>query len=210
MVAPSLTFAGSRFGLPAAPEAPDDNLTDEELLERIRDRDLDALGALHDRYSGQVFGLAQRMLRNRESAEEVTQDAFMSVWRQAQTYRPSVGKVRPWLLSIVHHRAIDRIRRVGERRQNVPLDEAWMRAAPADTFDEALRAVQHEEVRRWMARLPADQRRAIDLAYFDGNTFVEIAEMTGVPVGTVKSRVRLGLAKLRGMMASWREAPQPA
>lgn len=193
----------------ATPPTQTPEVTDEELLTRIRDRDLDALGALYDRYAGQAFGLAQRMLRNRETAEEVTQDAFMSVWRQAETYRPSVGKVRPWLLSIVHHRAIDRMRRAGDRRRTASLDEAWMRAAPSDTYTEALRAVQQEEVRRWMARLPADQRRAIHLAYFDGNTFVEIAQMTGVPVGTVKSRVRLGLAKLRDMMSSWQDAPQP-
>lgn len=175
--------------------------SDETLLHRIRDRDLDALGALYDRYSGQAFALARRMLRDRESAEEVVQDAFMSVWRQAQTYNPGLGRVKPWLLSIVHHRAIDRLRRTQGKPVPAYLDDAWMTAAPSDTAAEAIQNVDRGEIRAYVRALPHDQRKAIELSYFAGHTFVEIARMTGVPVGTVKSRVRLGLGKLRERMS---------
>jgi RNA polymerase sigma-70 factor (ECF subfamily) len=140
------------------------------------------------------------MLSNRETAEEVTQDAFMSVWRQATTYNRGVGKVRPWLLSIVHHRAIDRMRRVRERVPNASLDEAWMKPATSDTFGEVYQGLQREQLRAALQRLPKEQRLTIDLAYFNGNTLVEIAEMMNVPVGTVKSRVRLGLEKMRSLL----------
>lgn len=175
-------------------------IADEDLLTRIRDRDLAALDELYERYSKQAFGLAYRMLSNRETAEEVVQDAFLSVWRQAETYRPGMGRVRPWLLSIVHHRSIDRIRRVRERMPSASLDEAWMKASPSDTFGDAYRTLQRDQIREALAQLPREQRAAIDLAYFNGSTFVEIAEMMDVPVGTVKSRVRLGLAKLKDLL----------
>lgn len=174
--------------------------SDEELLERIRERDVDALELLYDRYSKAAFALAYRILGNREIAEEVTQDAFMSVWRQAATYNPGMGKVRPWLLSIAHHRAIDRTRRVADRNVGVSLDEAWMKPATDDVFGEVYQGLQREEIKGALAQLPAEQRTAISLAYFNGNTFVEIAEMTSVPVGTVKSRVRLGLEKMKNLL----------
>jgi RNA polymerase sigma-70 factor (ECF subfamily) len=175
-------------------------ITDEELLDRIRDRDISALDQLYERYSRATFALAYRMLSNRETAEEVVQDAFLSVWRQAETYKTGVGRVRPWLLSIAHHRAIDRMRRVRERVPNASLDEAWMKPDTTDTFGEVYRGLQREQIRAALAQLPREQRVAIDLAYFNGNTFVEIAEMMSVPVGTVKSRVRLGLEKMKGLL----------
>lgn len=174
--------------------------SDEDLLTRIRERDLSALDELYERHSKQAFGLAYRMLTNRETAEEVVQDAFLSVWRQAETYRPGMGRLRPWLLSIVHHRAIDRIRRVSERTPTASLDEAWMKPSGSDTFGDAYRTLQREQIRRALAQLPGEQRAAIDLAYFNGSTFVEIAELMDVPVGTVKSRVRLGLEKLKVLL----------
>lgn len=174
--------------------------SDEELLERIRERDVDALEALYDRYSKAAFALAYRILGNREVAEEVTQDAFMSVWRQAATYKPGMGKVRPWLLSIAHHRAIDRTRRVADRNVGVSLDEAWMKPSGDDVFGEVYQGLQRQQIQRALGELPAQQRTAISLAYFNGNTFVEIAEMMDVPVGTVKSRVRLGLEKLKNLL----------
>jgi RNA polymerase sigma-70 factor (ECF subfamily) len=175
-------------------------VSDEQLLDQIREREVGALDELYERYNRQAFALAYRMVSNREVAEEVIQDAFMSVWRQAATYNAGVGRVRPWLLSIVHHRAIDRMRRVKERQPTAQLDEAWMKPADADVFGDVYRGVQREHIRRALAQLPDEQRQAIDLAYFNGNTFVEIAEMTDVPVGTVKSRVRLALAKLKSLL----------
>lgn len=173
---------------------------DELLLARIRERDAAALEALYDRYGRAAFALGYRMLADREAAEEVVQDAFMSVWRQAATYDASVGRVRPWLLAVVHHRAIDRLRRARERRPAVSLNEAWMLASNADVFLDVYRGLQQHQVRRALAALPPPQRAAIELAYFDGYTFTEIADMTGVPVGTAKSRVRLGLARLRSLL----------
>lgn len=171
--------------------------TDEELLDRIGDRDVEALGELYDRYGRAGFTLAYRMLANAETAEEIVQDAFLSVWRHAGTYDGRVGLVRPWLLSIVHHRAIDRLRRASSRQTTTQLDEAWMLAADGDVFAEVYRALRRDEIRRALGCLPADQRAAIELSYFQGLTFNEIAEIVKAPVGTVKSRVRLALARLR-------------
>lgn len=173
---------------------------DELLLGRIQARDVGALDELYQRYSQRAFALAYRVVANREVAEEVIQDAFMSVWRQAATYNPAAGRVRPWLLSIVHHRAIDRLRRTRDRQVAASLDEAWMTAAPDDVFRDVYRGIQQAQVRDALRQLPDEQRLAIELAYFNGNTFSEIAEMTGVPIGTVKSRVRLALGKLKTLL----------
>ena len=174
-------------------------VTDEVLLSRIRERADGALDELYERYSRQAFALAYRMVSSREVAEEVTQDAFLSVWRQAITFDAGVGRVRPWLLSIVHHRAIDRLRRTKDR-QTAPLDEAWMKPSTADVFSDVYRGVQQDAIRAALAQLPGEQRQAVELAYFNGNTFVEIAAMVEVPIGTVKSRVRLALAKLKRLL----------
>ncbi|HZP57147.1 MAG TPA: sigma-70 family RNA polymerase sigma factor [Dehalococcoidia bacterium] len=175
-------------------------LSDEDLLRDVAAGDVEALEALYDRYSRQAFALALRMLHEREAAEEVTQDAFVSVWRQAGTYRERSGRVRPWLFAIVHHRAIDRIRRARGDGATTALDDAWMRASDADVFGDAYRNVQREQVRAAMQALPEEQRAAVEMLYFGGMTFAEIAERTGAPAGTVKSRVRLGLRKLRDML----------
>lgn len=134
-------------------------LTDEMILTRIRDRDTAALEELYDRYARQAFALAYRMLGSREVAEEVTQDAFMSVWRQAATYNAGVGRVKPWLLSIVHHRAIDRVRRVRERQPTAQLDEAWMKTSETDVFRDVYRGVQRAHIQRALLDLPRDSAR---------------------------------------------------
>lgn len=175
-------------------------LSDEILLDRIRQRREGALDTLYERYSRQAFALAYRVVSSREVAEEVTQDAFLSVWKQATTYNVAVGRVRPWLLSIVHHRAIDRLRRTRDRQPAAQLDEAWMKPSTADVFSDVYRGVQQDAIRGALAQLPGEQRRAVELAYFNGNTFNEIAAMSDVPVGTVKSRVRLALAKLQRLL----------
>lgn len=181
-------------------------IADEALLERIQSREVAALDELYERYKRPAFALAYRMVSSREVAEEVTQDAFMSVWRQAATYNVRAGKVRPWLLSIVHHRAVDRLRRTRDRQPTASLDEAWMKASGADTFRDVYRGIQREKIVSALMELPDEQRQAVNLAYFNGNTFTEIAEMTNVPVGTVKSRVRLALGKLKTLLDSERES----
>ncbi len=175
-------------------------VSDEALLLGMRERDVDALDELYERYHRQAFALAYRMLANREVAEEVMQDAFLSIWKQAATYDIGVGRVRPWLFSIVHHRAIDRLRRVRERQPWASLDEAWMKASSGDVFRDVYQGVQRDQIRAALTQLPDEQRQAIDMAYFGGRTFMEISEMTSAPVGTVKSRVRLGLGKLRELL----------
>lgn len=184
----------------ADPASPPAEPSDEELLEGIRSRDVGALEALYDRYRSHAFALAYRIAGNAEAAEEVLQDAFMSVWRQGATYQERLGKVRPWLLSIVHHRAIDSVRGSAARRNTLALEEAWMRPSEQDVFRDAYGAVQREQIMRALAQLPEEQRTAVEMAYFQGHVFTDIASKTGVPVGTVKSRVRLALGKLRQLL----------
>lgn len=170
--------------------------TDEDLLIRVRGRDREALEALYDRYKSFAYALAYKIVGGRETAEEVVQDAFMSVWRQAATYEAKVGRVRPWLLSIVHHRAIDATRRA-KGKQSASLDEAWMVAADHDTFGDVYSTLRREQILRAMGTLPDEQRQALEMAYFQGYSFTEMAAMTDTSAGTWKSRVRLAVAKLR-------------
>lgn len=179
---------------------PDAVVSDEDLLEGIRRRDVGALEQLYDRYRSHAFALAYRIAGNREAAEEVLQDAFMSVWKQGATYQERLGKVRPWLLSIVHHRAIDYVRSPSARRSNVALEEAWMRPSDHDVFRDAYGALRREQIVQALAQLPDEQRQAVEMAYFQGLVFTDIAANVGVPVGTVKSRVRLALGKLRQLL----------
>jgi RNA polymerase sigma-70 factor, ECF subfamily len=174
--------------------------SDEDLLFAICAGDVDALGALYDRHAAHALALAFRIVADRQVAEEVVQDAFLSVWRQAATYSAGRGRARPWLLAIVHHRAIDRLRRVRDRQPHAALDDAWMLASETDVFADVYGSLRRTSIRRALAALPVDQRDAIDLLYFGGYSFREAADMIGVPAGTVKSRVRLGLAKLKALL----------
>ena len=173
--------------------------TDEDLLIRIRERDLQALEHLYDRYKSFAYALAYKIVGGRETAEEVVQDAFMSVWKQAQTYESKVGRVRPWLLSIVHNRAIDSLRRV-RGKQTASLDEAWMVASDDDIFLDVYGGLQRDQIVRALDALPLEQRQAIEMAYFQGYSFTEMAEITNTPTGTWKSRVRLAVGKLRQIL----------
>jgi RNA polymerase sigma-70 factor (ECF subfamily) len=179
-----------------------DELSDEALLARLIDRDTDAFGALYDRHSRMAFGLAYRMLGDPAAAEDVVQVAFLSVWRQAETFRPDRSAVRTWVLSIVHHRAVDRLRRRDAREVVEAVFDT-----PQDRVDDQV-DVEHQvdalletqRLRVALAALPADQRRAIELAYFAGHSHSEIARMLGIPIGTVKGRLRIGLQKLRALL----------
>jgi RNA polymerase sigma-70 factor (ECF subfamily) len=182
-------------------ESPVSEATDEDLLAQIRDREISALDGLYERYKSLAYALALRIVKNREAAEEVLQDAFLAVWRQGVTYQPGVGRVRPWLLSIVHHRAIDYVRSAAGKRRTTSLDEAWMMPAKDDTFRSVSGSLEREQITRALEDLPPEQRQALELAYFQGYSFVEIAEITDSPVGTVKSRSRLALAKLRQLLS---------
>lgn len=174
---------------------------DDALLAAIARQDERAIATLYDRYGGLAYGLAYRILGDRAAAEDVVQEAFLSVWRRAVSFEAARGSARSWLLSIVHHRAIDRLRGTpGRARQDTPLDEVEWVVAVDDPWRDVELTLQREALRRGLDGLPEEQRRAIELAYFGGYTQTEIAGATGVPLGTVKGRIRMGLHKLRGLL----------
>jgi RNA polymerase sigma-70 factor (ECF subfamily) len=182
-------------GLPSSP----DQEADGRVLARMAAGELDALEELYDRYKTMAYSVALRITADRSLAEDVVQEAFLGVWRHADRYQPGRSSVRTWLLSIVHHRSIDAIRR---RRPANPLPEPeGPELIPAafvapDVWPEVAGRLDAEAVGRAMATLSDVQRQAIELAYWSGLTQAEIAERTGAPLGTVKSRIRLGLMAL--------------
>jgi RNA polymerase sigma-70 factor, ECF subfamily len=180
-------------------------LRDEELLVLIAHADEQALGALYDRYGRIVFGIALRVTGDRLTAEEVTQDVFHIVWQQTAGFRPGSGTVAAWIVGITRHRAIDRIRsqRHKARQRDTPIDDT-MAATLTDNASLENEAVSRSDVRAALGELPAEQRQAIEMAYFGGLTAGEIASSMGTPVGTVKTRLRLGLTRLRtALLPGW-------
>jgi RNA polymerase sigma-70 factor, ECF subfamily len=170
--------------------------SDNALMSALASRELGALATLYDRYGRLAYSLAYRILGESEGAEDVVQDAFLSAWRGAASYRPDRGNPRAWLLSIVHHRAVDILRRKTTFRP-APLEAAELQPGDEDTAASAERNVEHRTVREALDALPQAQRRTIELAYFGGYTHVELSELMGVPLGTVKGRMRIGLQKMR-------------
>jgi RNA polymerase sigma-70 factor (ECF subfamily) len=172
---------------------------DEELMQLVHDGDARAFEAVYDRHGDAAFSLAYRMVGNRAVAEDVTQEAFLSIWRSRQRYRRDRGSVRTWVLGIVHHRTIDALRRnlVHERRRASAEGLEEREQAPELTDVEVVRRAEASTVRSALGALPDEQSRVIELAYFGGFTHTEIAGMLDMPVGTVKGRMRLGLDKLR-------------
>jgi RNA polymerase sigma-70 factor, ECF subfamily len=179
-------------------------VTDDEdraALERIAGGELRALDDLYERYKTMAYSIAYRITNDATLAEDVVQDAFLGAWRNASRYVEGRGSVKTWLLSIVHHRAIDAVRR---RRPTTELPERD-EAPPAplrlpDVWSEVSANLDADEVRAALAALTDVQREAIELAYFGGLTQVEIAERTNTPLGTVKSRMRLGLLAMRRVL----------
>ena len=168
------------------------------LVERIASGDADALGELYDRYGRVAFGLLYRLLPGPEAAEEVAQDAFHSVWRQARTYRSERGSVRTWLLSICRNAAIDWRRTRGKRlEREVTIEAAAELLSDARVDERVLSALRAERVRAVVGELPREQREVLALAFWGGYSQSEIAARTNTPLGTVKSRVRLAMNKLR-------------
>lgn len=172
---------------------------DSTLVERMVGRDADALAELYDRYGRVVFGVLHQMLPGPEAAEEVCQDVFHRFWRAAASYRGDRGSVRTWLLSIARNAAIDWRRTRGKRseREAELHEEAFSMPAPGSLEDLVSDRMRAERMRALVATLPAEQRRCVELAYWGGLSQSEIALQTGTPLGTVKSRMRLGLQKLR-------------
>ena len=161
--------------------------------------DARAFESLYDRHGSAAFSLAYRIAGNRAAAEDIVQEAFLSVWRSAVRYQPERGNLRSWLLSVVHNRAIDSLRRsLSQDRGRVDAEGIEERkAAPEYTDVEAIRRDEARTIRSAMDGLPADQLRVVELAYFGGFTHSQIADMLGMPLGTVKGRMRLALDKMR-------------
>jgi RNA polymerase sigma-70 factor (ECF subfamily) len=174
-------------------------LADEELMQLVQQGDPRAFELLYDRHAGAAFSLAYRMVGDRTAAEDIVQEAFLSMWRSRVRYEPARGSVRTWVLGIVHHRTIDGLRRnlVHQRRRASAEGIEEIHEAAERTDVEAARREEARTVRAAMEELPGEQLQVIELAYFGGFTHTQIAEMLEMPVGTVKGRMRLGLEKLR-------------
>jgi RNA polymerase sigma factor (sigma-70 family) len=180
-------------------------LTDEALISAIAGGAVWAMEPLYQRYSRILYSLAYRMVADHQIAEDLIQEAFLSVWRRATSYSPQSGAVRSWLVSIVHHRTIDYLRAV--RRRSTLKETTWEeaeqddRTAFPDVWDEAWRSVQSAQVRAALMNIPTEQRMVIELAYFQGWTHSEISSGCQIPLGTVKARMRLGLLHLKRELA---------
>ncbi len=169
---------------------------EQRILERLAAGDESALGHLYDQYAPFVFNLALRVTRDRAAAEDITQDVFVHAWTKASAYEPSRGTVRAWLGVITHRRSVDRIRLETAARAREEREHRRRPATPPDVAEAATTLVIGERVRTALAQLPTEQREAIELAYFGGRTFREVAAVLGIPEGTAKSRIRLGMGKL--------------
>ena len=177
------------------------HLSDEALVALVARDDEEALAELYDRVGRTAYGLALRVLRDERHAEDAVQEAFLQVWRSAATFRPERAKASTWILTLVHRRAVDLVRRE-QRRQAEPLtDDAAGAAVAAEQTDEAawLR-FERERVQTALKRLPDLQRETLELAYYGGFSQSELAERLGVPLGTIKSRMFAGLARLRELL----------
>lgn len=176
-------------------------LDDQHLIRLIAHARPEALGELYERYGRLVFSLAVNAVGDPSTAEEITQDVFMRVWERAGQYRADQAAVSTWLTSIVRHRAIDQLRRQGVRVEAQSI--AWADVAPqkepaAERPEQAVeQSIERQRVRAAVARLPEEQKQVLALAYFQGRSQAEIAEALGLPLGTVKTRIRLAMDKLR-------------
>src|ERR1700691_5655789 len=174
-------------------------LADEDLMELVREGEAGAFEIIFDRHGDTAYSLAYRMCGSRARAEDVVQDAFLSLWRSGSRYDRTRGSVRSWILSVVHNRAIDTFRREATRGSlQVGDEDLAERLASGELTDaEFERRDDAGRVRSALRDLPVDQREVIELSYFGGFTHQEIADMLSLPAGTVKGRMRLGLSKLR-------------
>jgi RNA polymerase sigma-70 factor (ECF subfamily) len=174
---------------------------DRELIERVRRRDEEAFRSLFARYAPVAKALAQRVVRQAHLAEEIVQEAFLAVWRNPGGYDGERGSVRSWLMGTVHHRAVDLVRREEAHRRRAEHAVVDVREEQADHADDVAveldRSQERALVRDALAGLPAEQRQVIELMYFSGLSQSQIAERTGLPLGTVKSRTLLGMRRLR-------------
>lgn len=177
-----------------------DPVADDELMVSIQGQDVRSLEEFYDRHRVLAYSLALRTLGNSSDAEDVVQEAFINVWRSARTYRSDRSSARSWLLTIVHHRAIDKLRGRQSRPQPAELDEGMHVPDGTDVWREVSANLTGVEVKAALDQLPTEQRETIELAYFQGYTHSQIASLKDVPLGTVKGRMRIGLHKLRSLL----------
>jgi RNA polymerase sigma-70 factor, ECF subfamily len=192
-----------RVGRPRRPETPHVDRDDlVALITRIADGDRAALGALYDATSTGVFSLARRILRETAAAEDVTMEVYLQVYSHAAGYDPARGAPRAWLMTLARSRAIDRLRADTVRAEREdPVDVIASVAADADP-EEAVGAAERRRIARAaLAALAPEQRELIEIAYFTGRSHGEIASRLGIPIGTVKTRIRAGMARLRSLLA---------
>ena len=175
------------------------HLSDEALVALVARSDDLALAELYDRHGRVAFGLAFRVLRDRGLAEDTVQEAFLTLWRTSGRFVPERSKASTWILMLVHRRAVDRVRREA-RRSAEPLDESAEQAGGPSADEAAWLSLERSRVREALKTLPDPQREAIELAFFAGFTQSELADKLGVPLGTIKSRMFAGLARLRELL----------
>jgi RNA polymerase sigma factor (sigma-70 family) len=189
------------------------HLSDEAVVALVARSDQEALGELYDRFGRVAYGLALRVLRDEKLAEDAVQEGFLAAWRNADRFLPERGKASTWLLTLVHRRAVDLVRREDSRRAE-PIAEDAAAGASRSAEEDAWLRFERERVQSALQRLPDQQREALELAYYGGFTQTELAERLGQPVGTIKSRMFTGLARLRELLAepghgeaTWKPTP---
>lgn len=178
---------------------------DRDLVARVRLRDEDAFRGLFQRYAPTAKALAQRVVRQSHLAEEIVQEAFLAVWRDPTAYDEARGSVKSWLMGMVHHRAVDLVRREESQRRRAEASIAEAAEVNVDHADEVVDRLglpeERRAVRSALDELPGEQRQVLEMMYFDGLSQSQIAERTGIPLGTVKSRTLLGMRRLRTALA---------
>jgi RNA polymerase sigma factor (sigma-70 family) len=185
---------------PTAPSRSLAHVSDEALLSLVASSDDQALAELYDRFGRVAYGLALRILRDEALAQDAVQEAFLGIWRSADRFLAERAKASTWILTLVHRRAVDLVRRE-DRRRGEPLERAPEPAAPETVEDEATLGFQRRVVQEALQRLPPEQREALELGYYGGLTQSELAERLGQPLGTIKSRMFTGLSRLRDLLA---------
>ena len=178
--------------------------SDEALIVGTANGDKDALARLYDRYASSLLALGQRVLGGRRDAEDLLHDVFVEVWQQAGDYSPARGSVKSWIFLRMRSRAIDRLRLAS--RKNVELDDQVRATATPEVAEDPALSPDRAQIRDTLSSLPPDQRAAIELAYFAGLSGAQIAAQLGVPLGTVKTRLALGMSKLRAAFGQDKEA----